>query len=64
MAERVMFVLLKTGRNTDKGPCWISIVRFNKSWKTADWQGNTLARWPGNDANFYDVDSDDEYFAA
>ncbi|NJC69628.1 hypothetical protein HC031_07835 [Planosporangium thailandense] len=37
MAERVMFVQLKTGHDTDKGPAWISRVRFTKSWQTAYW---------------------------
>jgi hypothetical protein len=56
-AERVMFVQLKTGHGADKGPAWISRVRFNKSWKTAYWHGKTLRRWPGMfDANFYDVE--------
>lgn len=35
MPDRVMFVQLKTGHNTDKGPAWISTVRFNRRWKTA-----------------------------
>ena len=63
MAERVMFVQLKTGHNTDKGPAWISRVRFNRSWKTAYWHGKTLRRWPGMfDANFYDVETHEEYW--
>jgi hypothetical protein len=28
VADRVMFVQLKPGHNTDKGPCWINVVRF------------------------------------
>lgn len=47
MAERVMFVQLKTGHDIDQGPAWISRVRFNRSWKTASWHGKTLRRWPG-----------------
>ena len=63
MAERVMFIQVKTGHNTDKGPAWISRVRFNRSWKTAYWHGKTLRRWPGMfDANFYDVESHEEYW--
>jgi hypothetical protein len=58
-----MFVQLKTGHDTDKGPAWISWVDFNRSWKTARWHGKTLQRWPGmSDANFYDVDSKEEYW--
>jgi hypothetical protein len=63
MAERVMFVQLKTGHSTDKGPAWISRVRFNRSWKTAYWHGKTLRRGPGMfDANFYDVETREEYW--
>lgn len=55
MADRVMFVQLKTGHGVDLGPAWISLVRFNKSWKTVYWHGKTLHRWTGMfDANFYD----------
>ena len=62
MPDRVMFVQLKTGYNTDQGPAWISVVRFNRSWKTARWHGKTLRRLQLNDANFYDVDCNDEYW--
>lgn len=58
-----MFVQLKTGYDIDKGPAWISVVRFNKSWKTAYWHGKTLKRWPGMfDANFFDVETREEYW--
>ncbi|GAB1639667.1 hypothetical protein KRMM14A1259_00900 [Krasilnikovia sp. MM14-A1259] len=54
---------MKTGHDTDKGPAWISRVRFNKSWKTAYWRDKTLRRWPGMfDANFYDVETHEEYW--
>jgi len=63
MADRVMFVQLKTGYGLDQGPCWVSVVRFNKSWKTAYWHGKTLARGRAMfDANFYDVDTREEYW--
>ncbi len=58
-----MFVQLKTGYDIDRGPAWISVVRFNRTWKTAYWHGKTLARGLGMfDANFYDVDSHEEYW--
>ena len=58
-----MFVQLKTGHGTDKGPSWISRVRFTKSWQTAYWHGKTLHRGRGMvDANFYDVETDEEYW--
>jgi len=60
---RVMFVQLKTGHDIDKGPAWISVVHFNRTWKTATWHGKTLRRWPGMfDANFYDVETNEEYW--
>lgn len=63
MAARVLFVQLKTGHDTDLGPCWISLVQFNRSWKTAYWHGRTLRRWPGMfDANFYDIEGSEEYW--
>ncbi|MHA7287725.1 hypothetical protein ACX80I_15745 [Arthrobacter sp. MDT3-44] len=67
MNERVMYVQLKTGHGTDKGPSWISRVRFSKTWRTAYFQGRTLHRVTGTsranfDSNFYDVDSGDEYW--
>lgn len=58
-----MFVQLKTGHNTDRGPAWISRVRFSKSWQTAYWHGHTLRRGQGMaDANFYNVETHEEYW--
>jgi hypothetical protein len=63
MPTRVMFVQLKTGYDIDKGPAWISLVSFNRTWKTARWHGKTLHRWTGMfDANFYDVETEEEYW--
>jgi hypothetical protein len=60
--DRVMFVQLKSGHNTDKAPPCISTVHFNRSWKTASWHGKTLRRWPGMfDANSY-VETNEEYW--
>ena len=42
-----MFVQLKTGHNTSLGSCWISRVKFSKTWQTAYWHGKTLRRWTG-----------------
>lgn len=63
-AERVMFIQLKTGYDTDSGPAWISSVRFNKTWKTAYWHGRTLHRSPLIDANFYDVETREEFWVS
>ena len=58
-----MFVQLKTGHNTDRGPCWISRVKFSKTWQTAYWHGRTLRRWTGLfDANFFDIDTNEEFW--
>lgn len=64
-----MFVQLKTGYDTDRGPSWIAMVRFTRSWRTAHFHGLTLHRVTGTrranvDSNFYDVDSDDEYWVS
>ena len=58
-----MFVQLKTGHDTDKGPAWISTVQFNRSWQTAYWHGRTLRRRQGMfEANFYDAETHEEYW--
>lgn len=57
-----MYVQIKTGYNTDKGPAWISKVRFSKTWQTAYWRGRTLARGRSFDSNFYDVDTQEEFW--
>lgn len=63
--DRVMFVQLKTGHDIDKGPAWISVVHFNRTWKTATWHGRTLRRWPGMfDANFFDIETKEEYWVS
>jgi hypothetical protein len=63
MAGRIMYVQLKTGYDTDRGPSWISRVRFSKTWKTAYFHGRTLRRRPGLfDANFFDVETGDRFW--
>ena len=58
-----MFVQLKTGYDIDRGPSWISCVRFSKNWRTAHWRGRTLRRWPGMfDANFVDVETKERFW--
>ena len=52
--ERIMFVHLKTGYDTDAGPSWISRVQFSRTWRTAYFHGKTLHRFQGIDSNFYD----------
>jgi len=56
-----MFVQLKSGYNTDRGPSWICWVDVNGSWKTARFHGRELRRLQGLDANFSDV-ATDEWF--
>ena len=63
MPERVVFVQLKTGHDIDRGPCWISCVRFSKTYGTAYWHGKTLRRCTGLfDANFSDVETGEDYW--
>ncbi|EOD66386.1 hypothetical protein [Amycolatopsis vancoresmycina] len=63
MPRRIMYLQLKTGYDTDRGPSWIAWVRFSKTWRTAYVHGRELRRWPGlYDANFVDVDTGDEFW--
>ena len=63
MAERIMFVQLKTGHDIDRGPAWISVVSFSRSWRTATWHGRRLRRTTGLfDANFVDEETGDWYW--
>lgn len=62
MAERIMYVQLKTGYDGDRGPAWIALVSFRKSWRTLTFHGRRLRRVAGMafanaDANFYDVET-------
>ncbi len=58
-----MFGQLKTGYDIDQGPACISVVRLNRTWKTATWHGKTLRRWQRLfDANYYDVATPEEYW--
>jgi hypothetical protein len=58
-----MFVQLKSGYDTDRGPAWISRVRFSKTWQTAYWHERTLRRWPGLvSGNFFDVETGEEFW--
>lgn len=62
MARRLMFVQLKTGFDTDRGPSWICWVEFNRSWNTARFHGRELRRVRSWDANFYDVETDETWW--
>ena len=58
-----MFVQLKTGYDTDRGPSWIGWVEFSKTWATAYYRGRELRRSPGtSDANFYDVETGERFW--
>ncbi|GLW89732.1 hypothetical protein Aglo03_05480 [Actinokineospora globicatena] len=60
-----MYVQLKTGYDTDRGPSWITWVQFSKTWRTAYTRGRTLRRWPGMVAgNFYDVETGEEFWVS
>ncbi len=67
MAERIMYVQLKTGYDVDRGPAWIARVKFSKTWRTAYVHGRTLHRVTGtafanNDANFYDCATGEKFW--
>lgn len=64
-----MYVQLKTGFPTDRGPAWIDWVEFTRTWRTARFQGRTLRRVTGTyranfDSNFYDVDNGEEFWVS
>ncbi|AWI33198.1 hypothetical protein [Streptomyces tirandamycinicus] len=65
MPQRLMFVQLKTGYDTDRGPSWIGWVDFSKTWSTAYFRGRTLRR-SGKmfDANFHDVQTNEEFWVS
>ena len=67
MNDRIMYVQLKTGYDTDAGPSWIAWVRFTKTWRTAYFRGRTLRRVTGTaranfDANIDDTENGDTYW--
>ncbi|MFH9685324.1 hypothetical protein ACH4LE_03180 [Streptomyces sp. NPDC017413] len=65
MPRRIMFVQLKTGYDTDRGPSWIEWVDFSKTWGTAHFHGRTLRRAGGMfDANFYDIETGEEFWVS
>jgi hypothetical protein len=69
MNDRIMYVQLKTGYDTDAGPSWIGWVRFTKTWRTAYFRGRTLRRVTGtafanNDANFYDTETGEKFWVS
>ena len=62
-----MYLQLKTGHNTDRGPAWVAQVRFTSTWRTAHVHGRTLRRITGRaganfDSNFYDIDTGEEFW--
>ena len=61
--ERIMYVQLKTGHDTDAGPAWIARVNFTRTWRTAYVHGRTLRRVTETArANFEDAREADEAF--
>lgn len=64
VAKRIMFVQLKTCFGIDRGTSWIGWVDFNRSWKTARFQGRKLRRGQGFDSNFVDVQTGEEFWVS
>ncbi|WP_329172756.1 hypothetical protein [Streptomyces sp. NBC_01477] len=65
MPRRLMFVQLKTGYDTDRGPSWTGWVDFSKTWSTAYVRGRTLRRSGGmSDANFHDVGTGEVFWVS
>ncbi|GAB98340.1 hypothetical protein BJY21_002324 [Kineosphaera limosa] len=64
-----MYMQLKTGHDTDRGPAWIVRMRFTRTWRTAYVHGRTLRRVTGMaeanfDSNFYDVETGEEFWVS
>lgn len=57
-----MFVQLKTAGYNDRGPAWIAVVRFSKTWATAYVHSRTLRRFDVVSGNFYDVETGESYW--
>jgi len=57
-----MLVQLKSGYDIDRGPSWICWVDFTSNWRTARVHGRELRRYRGNDANFYDVATNESFW--
>jgi hypothetical protein len=64
MPDRVVFVQLKTGYETDRGPCWICRAHFTKTWQSVQFHGRTLRRQQGVRGNFVDVESGEEWWVS
>jgi hypothetical protein len=64
MRDRVMYVELKTGYDTDRGPAWISRVQFSKSGRTVYFHGRTLRHFRSFDANHYDVETNENFWVS
>ncbi|WP_344104519.1 hypothetical protein [Myceligenerans crystallogenes] len=64
MPRRLMFVQLKSGYGTDRGPSWICWVDFTRSWATARFHGRELRRWRVVGANFYDAETGEEFWVS
>ncbi|MFB9520196.1 MULTISPECIES: hypothetical protein [Streptomyces] len=65
MPRRIVFVQLKTGHDTDRGPSWIGWADFSTTWRTASFHGRTLRRAAGGSgANFYDTVSGEEFWVS
>lgn len=69
MPERIMYVQLRSGYDGDRGPPWITRVRFTRTWHTAYVHGRTLERLTGTaysnfDANFCDVEIGERFWVS
>ncbi len=61
MIRDLMYIELKTGYNDD-GPAWIGYVKTSKSKKTIYFNDHAFQKAIGNYANYYDLETDDEYW--
>ncbi len=62
---RIMYVELKSGHG-DRGPAWISRVRFSKSGRSVFFKGRELLNigGRGTSANYVDVETREQYWVS
>jgi hypothetical protein len=69
VAERILYVQLKSGFDGDRGPAWITWAEFSRSWRSLRFHGRRLRRVAGTahanaDSNFYDIETGDRYWVS
>ena len=61
MISKIMYIELKTGYNDD-GPAWIGYVKASRTMRTVYFNDRAFRKSVGNGANFYDIETGEEYW--